>query len=75
MAKIVDTSRSKCRVCGKPYKVGEALYSLATKIVDEGDQRFLEEFEHAGCHTPFEEVMADLRGEISAIQRKVRDQF
>lgn len=72
MARIVDTSRSKCRVCGKPYKVGEALYSVASQIVDEGDQRFLEEFEHANCHVPIEEAIASLRGELKKLQDKVK---
>jgi hypothetical protein len=72
MARIVDTSRARCRTCGKPYKVGEALYSLASRIVDEGDQRFLEEFEHANCHVPIEEVLADLKGQLAEMTRKTR---
>jgi hypothetical protein len=72
MSRIVDTSRSKCRTCGKPYKVGDSIYSLASVIVDEGDQRFLEEFEHASCHVPIDEAIRDLRQRLNDLAAKTR---
>jgi hypothetical protein len=72
MARIVDTSRARCRTCGKRYKVGEALYSLASRIVDEGEQRFLKEFEHANCHVPIGEAIAQLREELHAMTERTK---
>lgn len=72
MAKAIDTSRSKCRVCGKPYQPGDTLYSLSSEIVDEGDTRFLLAFEHATCHVPLDQAIADLRNRLAGIQRKLR---
>lgn len=72
MAKIVDTSRSRCITCGNPYKVGESLYSLASKFEWEGDTKFLTEFEHAGCHVPFEEAMADLKNRLAELKEKTK---
>lgn len=68
----LDTSRAKCRECGKPYQPGDALYSTATKIDSDVEPRVMLEFCHAECHVPIERVFGKLRDGIRDIERKLR---
>lgn len=71
MAKT-DTSRAKCRTCGRPYQLGDALYAVASKFEWEENVQYLVEFEHAKCHVPFDQALGDLRNRLRDIEDKLR---
>lgn len=69
---MIDTSRAKCRECGKLYQPGDALYSPATKIDSDQEPRVMLEFCHASCHVPIEQVLGDLRGRVRNLQERLK---
>jgi hypothetical protein len=69
MARVVDTSKAKCRVCGGPYEDNEPTYSIANKWDDDvEDVDVLLEFEHWRCHVPIEKVFDDMRDTMKRAQ-------
>lgn len=63
MARPLDTSGARCDTCGKPYKPGDALYSIASRFNE--DRTVLLGFRHAGCDTPIEKLFDEIRGTLA----------
>ena len=68
----LDTSRARCRECGKLYQPGDAMYSPATKIVTDQEPRVMLSFCHAQCHVPLDGVLGDLRGKLRDMQERLK---
>jgi len=70
-----DTSRAKCDTCGKLYKDGDAVYSVADRYDEDIEDRdVLVSFRHYSCHVPVSVALDDLTKKLKDAE-KILDQL
>jgi hypothetical protein len=72
--RVVDSSRARCDVCGALYQPGDAVYAIADKY-DESvqDRDVLVSFRHWACHTPVEELLADIKIGVDVASKRAQE--